>query len=361
MVKKLLTCMLVLLVAIAAQARDFDDIKNGMRLIDTGQDSIAGVIHRFKASEKRLRDADPVKAAIYQTLLAHLQPDDSVPYRSLAMSHADLLAQAKATKFKGLVERLPMGRYFGDDLLSVVGYELEEYATLHDYYDRHGNRPAAVLTALQLLKEQREGRLSTSNHYIASLDSLMAVYGDLDVAAEVALARYQAMAHDYSVKERGEYLEKALNKYAGYWRVDALRNAFNRLCQSQLLVRPRKSLSVSTDSLSFTTYCRNIQHIDVDIYSTDIPATEAENTWVDEDDFSDYQKRNRIKHVKHEELVIGDANQYETFTHRHLLPPLDKGVYLIRFRTTPSLKNDLYVFQCVSDLRTLSLDMTNGK
>jgi len=348
----------MLIAAAAMQARDFNDIKNGMRLIDTGQDSIVGVIQRLKASEKRLRDADPVKAAIYQTLLAHLQPDDSVPYRSLAMSHADLLAQAKATKFKVLVERLPMGRYFGDDLLSVLGYELEEYATLHDYYDRHGNRPAAMLTALQLLEAQRV----TRPQYIASLDSLMGIYGDLEVSAEVALARYQAMTYDYSVKEKGEYLEKALNKYTGYWRVDALRDAFNTLCQSHLQIRLLKSLSVSTDSLSFTTCCRNIRHIDVDIYSTDIPATDAVNGWpVDVGDFNDYQKRNRIKHIKHEELAITDANQYETFTHRHLLPPLGKGVYLIRFKTTPSLKEDLYVFQCVSDLRTLSLDMTNGK
>lgn len=362
MAKKLLTCVLVLLVAIASQAHEFDDIKNAMRLIDKGQDSIAGVIQRFKASEMRLRETDPVKAAIYQTLLAHLQPDDSVSYRSLAMSHADLLAQAKVTKFKGVVERLPMGRYFGDDLLSVVGYELDEYATLHDYYDRHGNRPASMLTALQLLEEQRKNRVSTSVQYIASLDSLMTIYGDLDVAAEVALARYQAMTYNYSAKEKGEYLEEALNKYAGYWRVDALRDAFNELCQSHLQVRLLRSLSVSTDSLSFTTRCRNIRHIDVDIFSTDIPATEAVNAWdVDENDFNNYKKHYHINHIKHEELAISDTNQYEIFNHHHLLPPLDKGVYLIRFKTTPSLKKDLYIFQCVSDLRTLSLDMTNGK
>lgn len=358
MIKRVTIILLMLIAAAAMQARDFDDIKNAMRLIDSGKDSIAGVMQRLKASEMRLRDADPVKAAIYQTLLAHLQPDDSVPYRSLAMSHADLLAQAKATKFKGVVQRLPMGRYFGDDLLSVVGYELEEYATLHDYYDRHGNRPATILTALQLLEAQSMPR----PQYIASLDSLMGIYGDLEVSAEVALARYQAMNYDYSAKEKGEYLEKALSKYEHYWRVDALKDAFNTLCQSKLEVRFQRSLTTSADSLTFITNTRNIRRIDVDIYSTNMPPTEVQDAWrVDDDDINEYKKEYSFKHIKHDVLAINDANRYETFTHGHILPPMDKGVYLLRFRTTPPIDDNLYVFQCVSDLRTLSLDMTNGK
>ena len=358
MIKRVTIILLMLIAAAAMQARDFDDIKSAMRLIDSGKDSIAGVMQRLKASEMRLRDADPVKAAIYQTLLAHLQPDDSVPYRSLAMSHADLLAQAKATKFKDVVQRLPMGRYFGDDLLSVVGYELEEYATLHDYYDRHGNRPATMLTALQLLEAQRV----TRPQYIASLDSLMGIYGDLEVSAEVALARYQAMKHDYSVKEKGEYLEKALSKYERYWRVGALKDAFNTLCQSHLEVRFQRSLTTSADSLTFITNTCNIRRIDVDIYSTNMPPTEVQDAWrVDDDDINEYKKEYSFKHIKHDVLAINNANRYETFTHGHILPPMDKGVYLLRFKTTPPIDDNLYVFQCVSDLRTLSLNMTNGK
>ena len=63
MIKRVTIILLMLIAAAAMQARDFDDIKNAMRLIDSGKDSIVGVMQRLKASEMRLRDADPVKAA----------------------------------------------------------------------------------------------------------------------------------------------------------------------------------------------------------------------------------------------------------------------------------------------------------
>ena len=55
-----------------------------------------------------------------------MQTTDSLAreYRRLALSDLDALARAKAKDYPKLVKRMPMGRYFNDDMLSVIGFEL---------------------------------------------------------------------------------------------------------------------------------------------------------------------------------------------------------------------------------------------
>ena len=161
-----------------------------------------------------------VKAAVlsrtfltYRKLIADDWNVQAARYAMLAMQRPALLANTKANNYFPLVVEGYNSNIFGDDLLSVIAYETKQYSSPSRYYSSVGNRRAACITALQDLKTSyyenagkgdlkpsyyenagNGGRITISKSpYIYSLDSLIAIYKDLDVAAEVAIERYYAM------------------------------------------------------------------------------------------------------------------------------------------------------------------------
>ena len=115
-------------------------------------------------------------------------------------------------------------RWFDNDLLSVIGYELNEYKVMHDYYVKTHLRTAACLTAMEMANEHRwwGAREVKQSDYIRQIDSLLTQYGDLKVAGELALSRYQFMerANDVTVEDRVNYINYALGKWGDWPRLN---------------------------------------------------------------------------------------------------------------------------------------------
>ena len=140
-----------------------------------------------KLESQFLSVTDPVLKAVYATVLTKVYDsnpqlgDDAdaqaLRYRQQAKAHPEILAAQKADAYEPFVVKGKDSQAFGDDLLSVVGAELDEWQWLQDYYTQKGNRRALCHLALR-----------TANS-LKDLDSLAALYGDLPEANVIAKKR----------------------------------------------------------------------------------------------------------------------------------------------------------------------------
>ena len=144
-------------------------------LAQTAPDSLLPAVNRLEQQEKQatsvaLRSVyDAVLAQIYQDN-SHLSDDHmerSALFREKALSSPDALAQVKAEMYIPFVVSGSDSELYDNDLLSVVGEELEAWSLLNTYYNKVGNRRAACLTALKMIDS------------IEQADSLIELYGDL--------------------------------------------------------------------------------------------------------------------------------------------------------------------------------------
>lgn len=162
-------------------------------------DSLVPSVRRLADKELKLRDTDPVLAAVYETVLSRLYNshneldenhayEKSRAYERLAIRYPEQLARHKASEYEPLLVEGYDSRWFDNDLLSVIGYELNEYKVMHDYYVKTHLRTAACLTAMEMANEHRwwGAREVKQSDYIRQIDSLLTQYGDLKVAGELA-------------------------------------------------------------------------------------------------------------------------------------------------------------------------------
>ncbi len=211
---------------------------------DISPDSILPSVHRLEREMLSAEDNNVALAAVYASALgkiyeANPQLSDSSAilkkdYFARSLRYPEQLAKTYTTGYEPFVVDGLDSRIFGDDLLHVIGMEVGDYRTLHDFYKSQGNRSAACYCALQLLKDGHQG-VSVAHvkksKYISSLDSLINVYADLNEAGEVAIERYSLMenAADVSAEEKMNYLNYALNRWGAWPRMNVLRNAQRRL------------------------------------------------------------------------------------------------------------------------------------
>ena len=88
--------------------------------------------------------ADPVLKAVYAAVLCRIYTDNAAlsdsseavakRYKRMAMADPKALAAARAGAFEPVVVNGFNGKIFNDDMLSVVGYEVEDFQTLYDHY-----------------------------------------------------------------------------------------------------------------------------------------------------------------------------------------------------------------------------------
>ena len=296
------------------------------------EDSLNAALQDVKRLEERLRHTDRVKAAVLEAFLNYLP--DSTDYRALALSDLNALARANVNDYPTLISRQPMGRYFNDDMLSVVGYELKAYREMHDYYQRQGNRPATMLTALEMLREERQSGAKALPGYVNSLDSLMRLYEDLDVSAEIAIEKYQQVIGSdlFSDKEKIGELNQYIKRYKKYDRVNVLRNTFNDLTRPEYRVTLRQQELTSADSVRIVAHQQNTRGMTLRIHHS-TPFKK-----------SDYKIQKKF-------------DEYSSTSETITLPPLPVGDYTvsIRFNSKPRFKRDerFKTFLHVSDVRPI--------
>ncbi|MBR5687631.1 MAG: carboxypeptidase-like regulatory domain-containing protein [Prevotella sp.] len=301
------------------------------------EDSLNAALQDVKRLEERLRHTDRVKAAILETFLSYL-PQDSIDYRALVLSDMDALAQARVQDYPTMTRRQPMGRYFNDDMLSAMGYELKAYREMHDYYQRQGNREATMLTALEMLREEkgvkefRSGGVKTLPRYIHRLDSLMRLYEDLDVSAEIAIEKYQQVINSdlLSDREKIDELSRYITRYKKYDRVDVLRNIFNEFTRPTYDATLYQRELTTADSVRIRVYQRNTQGMKL-----------------------------RISGTKYK--IEKTFDEYSSTTDTITLPPLPVGDYSvsIKFKSKSKFKREdrFKTLLHVSDIRPIMMPL----
>jgi len=258
-------------------------------------DSIASEVHLLKEEAQRYDKTDPAVAAIYNTVIGTLYRDntqlgedeyakdassngsnkasarDTIAkrYFKLALTDPATLASKQTNGYTPFVVEQRDSRYFNNDLLSLLGYQAKEHAIMHDYYDKAGNRPAAMLTALEMLKSGNEGvgyyGKVNKSRYIMQLDSLINLYKDLPECGEVACERYEAMSNctDVTAQDRMNYINWALNRWGAWHGTNALRNARSQLTQAYIVAKTDKKVITPTAIVPLKLEVRNVNTVTV--------------------------------------------------------------------------------------------------
>ena len=336
-------------------------------MAEVAPDSLQPAVSRLQQQEQQATDNAPLQA-VYDAVLSqiyqrnHQLSDDwqqrSTDYRTRALAHPDLLAQVKATDYAPFVIQGKHSTMFGGDLLSVVGIELQAWRTLTEYYQTAGNRPAACYTALRTLLAEREAAGHESyaqSAFIHSLDSLIALYGDLPEAGEIAMERYNYMDRrtDATRAERAAWLEESIRRWGTWPRANQLRNQLRQLTNPHYEAQvPNSVAEVSKPQTVRLTTLRNLQSLTLRVYQT----RQKGDTELNPNNATDYKRlKGELTELPalRRTLTFSGHESYENFDDSLQLDALPAGVYMLEFESQPQT-TVTRAFYFVSGLRIIT-------
>ncbi|MBR5687648.1 MAG: alpha-2-macroglobulin [Prevotella sp.] len=339
-------------------------------------DSLQPSVERLVAKEAKIRKKSPAFAAVYQTVLSRIYNRYSTlgsdhykisrEYKELAMQNPALLAATKATEYEPLLIEGYDSRWFDNDLLSVIGYELDEYQKMHDYYVKTPLRTAACLTALEMANEHRwwGKREVKDSKYIHELDSLISEYGDLTVAGEIAISKYEFMerATDVTVADRVDYINNAINKWGDWPRMNQLRNDLKDLTQPEFNVD--FGMSVMRPGMERKVVIENLRHIGqltMTVTQLNLDASKDYNVY-EKDTYAILKKAKmagteRVVRKKYNGMPDYHIVEKDSVT----IEPLPIGVYLAEFTTDNSSVEPMRFMFYVTDLYVMQQELPGDK
>ena len=343
------------------------ELQRARSMCQVSPDSLKPAVEQLKLREEQAAD-DHVLQAIYQCVLGYIYQRNSwldidhnkeiaQEYYKKALSHPDELAAVKATDYEPFVIKGQDSRYFGDDLLSLIGREANSYSLLRDYYQKTGNRRATMLATLWMLEDEEPDEVEPLNksRHIQRLDSLINEYQDLVECGEVAIARYNFMSDetDATPEQKWQYINMALERWGTWQHMNSLRNAqrgltrpiFEAIVPEKVMI-PQKSQTIELNQL------RNITELTLRVYKANIDG----NTDLNPANSNDYKKLKPLLTAMPEltqtRQYVG-KHPYDIFKDSIELAGLPVGVYILEIESQPATRTD-HRFYFVSDIRLLS-------
>ena len=343
------------------------ELQRARSMCQVSPDSLKPAVEQLKLHEEQAAD-DHVLQAIYQCVLGYIYQNNrwldmnryeeiAQDYYKKALSHLDELAAVKATDYEPFVVKGQDSRYFGDDLLSVIGYQANSYSLLRDYYQQAGNRRATLLTTLRMLEDEEPDEMEPLNksRHIQRIDSLINEYQDLVECGEAAIARFEYMDDntDATAEQKWQYINMALERWGTWQRMNLLRNAQRRLTQPTFeAVVPEKVMIPQKSQIVELSQLRNITELTLRVYKANIdgdPNLNPANS-------NDYKKvkplLTAMPELTQTRQYVG-KRPYELFKDSIELAGLPIGVYILEIESQPATKTD-HRFYFVSDIRLLS-------
>ena len=323
-------------------------------------DSLPVAVERLKKREETAPTG--VLRAVYQTVIGRVYSDNpqldenaaqlSADYFQKAMQHPAELAAVKATDYKPFVTDGEDSRIYGDDLLSVIGYETKLFAPLHQYYLTTSNRRAQLFSALELLRAN--SRQDDAETMVERLDSLINVYGDLQECGEAAIQCYECMLNrrqETAPEQLVAFIDNALQKWGAWKRMNVLRNyrhdltrlMYTAMLDEQLTI-PQREQRVHLRNL------RGISSITMNVYRVKADGNIRLNP-IDAKDFRKLQPLLTQLPLT-QTLTFTGKREYDIFEDSLTLQGLPVGVYLLEFKSQPSTQVSRS-FCFVSDLRVM--------
>ncbi len=235
-------------------------------------DSMTAYFKHFCDRRQQVKD-DKALCAVYDAVLHHIKRDYFDPslldnllsFTPLTLKDLDeetltTLSKTKVKHYLPLVVRHDLGKYFNDDMLSVIGYEMDDFETLAEWYSAHGNRQAALLATLQITDNDNKKEL-------ARLDSIEAIYSDLDLCGEVVLKKLDFMEENdnASRKEKIDLIHNAMSCWPKYERINALKNVEIILTQPKCDFDYPKSVIPQKPFTIYFNDVRNVKDVELRI------------------------------------------------------------------------------------------------
>lgn len=349
------------------------ELRMAKSLMAVSPDSLLPAVNRLREAEVNARKDEPVLSMVYAAVLGHLYKsyeelgDDheaiSADYFVRSLAQPELLAKYKALDYAPLVVEGKDSRIFYNDLLSVIGFEAGNMELLHSYYEKNGNRPASLITALEILKKNHKPweRDLKASAYVASLDSLAEQYGDLPECGEVAIERYSMMEQcQTSADERMKYIDEALAKWGSWQRMNQLRNAQMSLTQPSFSAQLGNMVSLPNHQrkLEFN-MVRNIGEVKMTVSRLKLDAT----TELNPSNANHYAKLKAAieRVVQTETHSYKNHPSYKEVEDSMFIKGLPVGIYMIEMTTDNKNIQPQRCLYYVSDLYVLSQEMPEKK
>ncbi len=333
---------------------------------DVAPDSLRPVVEQLTARAVQADGNIPLQA-IYHCVLGYIyrhnrwldedhHQEIAHDYFEKALAHPAELAQVKATGYEPFVIKGQDSRYFGDDLLSLIGYEAERYDLLRDYYMKAGDRIAALLATDMLLSLEAPDEMEPLNksHHIQRIDSLIEEYQDLVECGEAAITRYDYMDEytDATAEQKWQYINMALERWGDWQGMNYLRNKQRELT-CPLFHAAAKSITIPLKEQKLRLYeLRNVSDVTLRIYKVRADG----NTDLNPSSQEGYKKLKplltALPQLTQTRKFMG-KRPYEVFEDSMMLPALPVGVYMLEMESLPATQvvRQLYF---VSDVRVLT-------
>ena len=213
-----------------------------------GTDSLDEAKKVLERKKTALKASQPALAAIYACALG--KADE-------ALADPALLARTHISDFTPLFR--PGNDCFDGDLLSCIAWTMGKYKVAHDYYEKTGNRRAALLTTLWMTPSMDR------QQHMAWLDSLTSRYGDLPESLYITAAKAMNSSDSAAIA----LTDSAMARWPGSHYSNELRNIKAKAGRptASITLNQRNIHSKSRAWLYFDT--QNLKSLDVAIYRKD--------------------------------------------------------------------------------------------
>ncbi len=331
-------------------------------------DSLLPAAERLQLKAEQAEKTDGVLAAVYYASLGKLYGSSyrmgdnrtvkSREFFAKALANPAALAAHQDAEYEPLVKVEKGSKVFHHDLLHVIGREAGNYQVLHDYYEKSGNRAATCMTALWLVRDRMFGEKR-----LQALDSLLALYGDLPEACEVALLKYNYLKSQKGIspRELKAYAQESLARWSSWARSDAFANYISELTTSLFDVDlgnkrelPNRERTVKLTKL------RNIQEWEMHVSRVNV-AGDTELTTYREKDIKKLRSLITEKDVIVERRSYTGKEDCDIFEDSITLKGLPLGTYLIEFNGNNGTIDTPLRLLYVSDLQFLLQEQSRGE
>lgn len=338
---------------------------------EVSPDSIPVAINNFVEEERSAYTRNPTLAAVYQTVLANVMKigdydiEGAEKYRKKAVENVKLLAANKAETLQPFVTTGMDSDIFGNDLLSVIGMQTENYLVLRDYYANVGNRRAEMYAAFSLAvhdNSDQKGEVRPENRkaLIAQLDSLVALYGDMPECCEVAIARYKLMnvGKRFPVEEKMAYLDEAINKWPEWKNTNTLRNFRKDLTRPMFKVDMGESRLLPDSSKVVRLYdVRNVKSVNLRIMP--LRVSQAQMTKVHDGYLTPYYYKQLREYVDYSSVTeyrkqLRMPNDWQQFSDTLRMEGLPPGNYIAELTADDCAIDTMRFRFAVSDVYLLA-------
>lgn len=337
-------------------------------------DSLKPEVDRLVEQEKALGKKQTLLAAVYQSVLGSVYRDNpsldenaetvSKDYFAKSLSNPDILAAAKTNVWTPLVVEGADSRFFGNDMLSVLAFQAEEFSMLYEYYRSHGQREAACMAAASMLRSKEDDyvKKAANSEYLRQVEQMIEEYKDLTVAGELALVKYEFLeeASDVDDAQRVKWIDEATQKWGEWPRINRLKNSRLSIIQpnfsldfGSVVVRPSQERVIKLNLRHLKSMTMTVSKVNLDPLK----------------DYSLYDEKT-LAAVK-KAIISGStfkvAKQfdyhpdYESFKDSIILKPLERGMYLAEFDTNEKNISTARTLFYVSDVYLLAQPMPNNQ